>query len=384
MGTLRPYKVVEDKYESQESYTIDIDLPDKGRFSYMNLLVKANSITEGTGGGPFIRTLISNVNINEGGSSHLNGAPPEAFQADFWYKTGQPWREGRHKWQTALDEVISQIPIMFGESIADPKYGIDLAKMSDPTLSITYDTGATRNTAVAPFESDYYPRFTPIIYLQEGVWPALEGYQSLRQIDRYTPANSEEHKTELKGGRPIKRVYAQYDKSTPYYEWGHSLTKGMLWADNKKYKPFEFKTFNWMQVIRDCYGLMTFPCDFYYQKGNSKIDTVVGSPISVEGHVWQSEYTMDPAIGSGREWQAIFRQISDGGNVDAEVLPVSWYATGYLPWDFLVIEAEKMLGMEWLDPTDKAPMYLELDHVSNAATIAGEVNVHICDKAVQY
>lgn len=384
MGTIRPYKVVEDRYESQASYTIDIDLPDKGRFSYMNLLVKMNQETDGQGGGPWAKTMISNVNINEGGSSHLNGAPPEAFQADFWYKTGRVWREGRHKWQSALDEVISSIPIMFGESIDDPNYGVDLAKMSDPTLSVTYNTGATGLDGETPFEAGYYPRFTPILYLQEGVWPALQGYQSLRQIDSYTPANSEEHKTELKGGRPIKRVYAQLDLAEPLYEWGHSLTKGMLWADNKKYKPFEFKTFNWMQVIRDCFGMCKFPVDIYYALHNNELDCIVGSPISIEGHAWWPMTATDMALSSGRSWAPMVYDISGATYLTATVVPISAYTTGYIPWDMLVIDSEKMLGMEWLDPTEKAPMYLELDHVSTAADIGGPVNVHLCDKAVQY
>lgn len=382
MGTIRPYKVVTDRYESQSSYTIDIDLPDKGRFSYMDLLVKVRSDTDGKGGGPFVKTLCTSVSISEGGQSHLCSAPVEAFQADYWYKTGRTWREGRHKWQSELGECISQIPILFGESIVDPNYGIDLAKMSDPQLSITYNMANTGVDGETPFGSSYYPRFTPIIYLQEGTWPALQGYQSLRQIDKYIPANSEEHKTELKGGRPIKRIYAHLDIVVPYYEWGHTLATGKLWGDNEKYKPFEFTCFEWQQVIRDCFGLFTFPWETYYHQSSQGMDCVAGSPISIEGHGWIAEHFTDPALSSGRHMAPKFYRGSDG-LVANEIAPISLYATGYTPWDVMVIDAEKMLGMEWLDPSNKAPMYLELDHKSGAAAIGGPVKVHILDKAVQ-
>lgn len=383
MGTIRPYKVVDDEYSSNASYTLDIDLPDKGRFSYMNLIVKANQDTDGYGGGPIIKTLISKVSISEGGQSHLNSAPPEAFQADFYYKTGQVWREGREKWQDA-DEVTSTIPIMFGESIADPYYGVDLAKMNDPQLSITYNTGGTGLDALTPFEATYYPRFTPIIYLQEGVWPALQGYQSLRQIEKYTPSNSQEKKIELKGGRPIKRVYAQYDKTEPNYNFAQCVSTGKLWGDNERYKPFEFKALRWLEIIRDVYGYCTFPYEVYYCLHDANMDCIVGHVQSIEGHVHYGGWYMDPALSSGRSFQPMYYQISDGVVQTGVATTCSFIITGLVPWDIVPIDAPNMLGMEWLDPTQNAPMYLELDHTSTAGTITGDIKVHIADKAVQY
>ena len=57
---------------------------------------------------------------------------------------------------------------------------------------------------------------------------------------------------------------------------------------------------------------------------------------------------------------------------------------GIAPWAVYPIDMEKMLGMEYLDPKEHAPMYFELTHVSNATTIGGDIRVCIEDLVTTY
>lgn len=87
MPTIRPYKVVDDEYESQSSYTIDLDLPRAGILSSLDLMVKARTATSGADPSPWIKYLISSVSVNQAGQAFLASAPPEAFEADYYYKS---------------------------------------------------------------------------------------------------------------------------------------------------------------------------------------------------------------------------------------------------------------------------------------------------------
>ena len=383
MGTIRPYKVVEDETVAQASYTLDIDLPNKGRFSYMNLLVKMITATTGVAPDPYLRNLITSISINQGGQAHLNAATPDMFQADAYYKTGKLGQYGYNVMGSEAGEILESIPIFFGESMHDPAFGIDLSKMSDPQLSITYNNANTGSGSDTLWETDHYPKFTPIIYLQEGVWPALQGYQSLRQIDKYTPADSEEHKTELQGLRPLKRIYAQLDLKSPAYGWIHSITRLKLIGDNEQWKPFEQDVDWWYQIIRDSYGLCNFKAYVYYAKGGETLDTGVDKRVYNNIVLPDNEDDLFvPYGGSGRNVAIKEITIADGSH-PASINRAMYDFTGYTPWSIGVIDAAKMLGVEWLEYADKAPVYLQLDHVSNAATIGGPVRVAVADRATQ-
>lgn len=367
----------------QSSYTIDLDLPTSGILSSLMLMVKARTATTGNCSGPWIKYLISSISVNQAGQAFLNAAPPEVFQADAYYKTGKMPKRGYEVMGGAAAEVVEEVPILFGDKLNDMDHTIDLSRLNDPKLSVTYDLAATGPFGETVWDTSYYPRFTVIAYLLQGAGiPASKGYYSLRQIESYTPANSEVRKIELKGGRPIKRLYCQLDKKTIEYHWIHSIDEVRLWGDNEAYVPFLMKPDDWYELIRDIYGLCKVNAHVYYVLSHKFVDMcvdhIVSSFISLPENMLQKA---TPSGGSGRHTIIEIYTMSTGV-IYGSVTQAMYEFTGYCPWTTMVIDMEKMLGMEYLDPKEHAPIYLELTHTSVGAAIGGPVRIHISDLVV--
>lgn len=349
------------------------------------LMVKARTVTTGDAPGPWINQLISSVSVNQAGQAFLNATRPEVFETDFYYKTGRMPRRGYHVAGGAAGEVIEEVPILFGDDINDMEHTIDLSRLNDPKLSITYDLATTDLNGETIWNTAYYPRFTVIAHLLQGSGiPASKGYYSLRQIESYTPADSEKHKLELKGARPIKRLYAQLDRTDCVYGWIHSLDEVKLWGDNEAWIPFTMKCDDWQMLIRDLYGVCTVEAQVEYALNGKDVDTCVDRRINYEAHCHNNYDNIAQAYsGSGRKTRIQIRTIADG-SVYSSAFMAMYRFSGIVPWSTQIIDFEKMLGMEYLDPTEHAPVYLELDHVSNAATIGGPVNIHVSDLVTTY
>jgi len=383
MPRIRPKVLVDEKYESQTSYTINLDLPDTGRLSTLFLKVKAKTATTGNAPNPWMKYLISSVSVNEGGQAALNAAPPEVFAADFYYKTGRMPQMGfqRPGGDGALvDEVI---PIMFGEKINDPDHYIDLAKLSDPKLSVTYNLAETDHTAQTLWNTAYYPRFTVFANLFQGVGiPASKGFYSLRQSELWTPANSEKHLFEVKGPRPVKRLYMQQDTLMPNEEFLHLVNRVRLWGDNEGIIPFDMEAWPYTELIRELYGICEVDAYVPYAKGGQGIDIVtdrflggtVKLPVTptVQAHIQNA---------AGR--YGTFKCItSSSGGASTAVLQAELNIKGLAPWSVYPIDMEKMLGMEHLRPEEFAPMFLELEHASNAGDYSASMRIHTQDLVV--
>jgi len=380
MPTIRPYKIIDDEYVSQTSYTIDLDLPTSGILSSLMLMVKAWTEADGLCSGPWINRLVSSVSVNQAGQAFLNAAPPEVFQADAYYKTGKMPRRGYHVAGSRAGEIIEEVPIHFGNKFNDLEHTIDLSKLSDPKLSVTYNQATTGILGETIWDTDYPPRFTVIAHLLQGAGlPASKGYHSLRQIESYTPTNSLKKKIELKGGRPIKRLYCQFDPTHPQYGWIHSLDQVKLWGDNESWVPFLMKCDDWQMLIRDHFGICTVEAQVEQVLNGVHIDTCVDRRINYEAHVHNNyDVTAQAYSGSGRKTVLQIRTIADG-SVHATAVGGMFRFSGIVPWSTQIIDMEKMLGMEYLDPAEHAPVYLELEHVSGATAIGGPVRVHISD-----
>lgn len=381
MPSIRPYKIIDDKYVSQSKYTIDLDLPTSGILSSLMLMVKAQTVDTGECGCPWIKYLISSISVNQAGQAFLNAAPPEAFQSDAYYKTGKMPRRGYEVMGEEASEIIEEVPILFGDHLNDMEHTIDLATLNDPKLSITYDLAATgpNGKTVWDATTPYYPRFTVIAHLLQGAGiPASKGYQSLRQIESYTPVNSEVHKLELKGARPIKRLYLALDKKHPHFGWIHSASEIRLWGDNEAWVPFLLKIDDWYELMRDIYGLCRMNAHVYYVKGGTHVDSCVDKRVYLNANSLHTSLLHRAHGGSGRIVNINELNTVDG-TVSSTVLQSQYDFKGYVPWTTGVIDMEKMLGLEKLDPTLHAPVFLELTHVANAEAIGGPVNIYVSD-----
>lgn len=385
MVTVRPKKIVDREYVSQSSYTLDIDLPNAGILS--SLILRVHAITTETGQAPcpWAKYLISSVSVNQAGQAALNATRPEVFQADYYYKTGKFPRRGFNPLTSTATEVIEDIPILFGEKLVDLDHTIDLSRLNDPKLSVTYDTSATDVVGATIWDTDEYPQFDVIAHLIEGVGiPVSRGYHSLRQIESYTPVNSQKKYVELKGGRPIKRLYTQLDITQPYFGTRHTLDRVKLWGSNEAWVPLDLEVEDWYKLVKETYGLCDVEGIVYYARGGGRIDTCVDGVTHLAAEApFEGLHIFRAQRGSARDAALVQILISDG-TLCNDTITASYHFRGIAPWTVMPVDMDKMLGMEYLDPTDHAPVFLELDHVSGAAGVGGPMRVHIEDLATTY
>lgn len=382
MPKLRTKVLVDDETESQESYTMHLDLPSAGKLSTLWLGVKANSVVESGETSAFIKYLVSSISVNQGGQAALNAAPPEVFQADYWAKTGKWPQCGKHLGEDASENIEEIVPIMFGEVVNDPNHYIDLSKMSDPKLSVIYDTGGTGPNSGELWRDGYYPKFTVVADLMSGPdLPPSKGYHSLRQKAQYTPADSQIKKLELRGSRPIRNILFQFDRKSLHYGVYSSIDGLKLDGKNGEYVPFDLDDRELHLLHRRAHGLCEVTGKFDYVYVGANMDAVVdyreanGIVSTDNENVWAM-----PVGGSGR--QLPIRKFESGADpADLTTITAYFRFLGYYPWSIFNLDIPKMLGLESLKPDEHDPLFFEIDHVSNAATIGGPVKIHTVELA---
>lgn len=382
MVNYRSKVLVDDEYESQSSYTIDLDLPTTGKLSTIWLGVKAKTVTTGGESSAFIKYLISSVGVNQGGQSHLNSAPPEVFEADYWAKTHMWPQMGKHLGEDASENIEEIVPIMFGDVVNDPNYYVDLAKLSDPKLSVTYNLASTGPNSGTIWDTDYYPRFTVVADLMSGAdLPASKGYHSLRQQLSYTPVDSEKRNYELKGGRPIRNLLYQFDRKSLHYGIYTSLANLAIDGKNGEWVPFDLDDRELHLLHRRTHGLCEASFKFDYVYDGANMDGVV------DYREFRPAFDTDKAGcimtvdgGSGRQ-MPMRKFEANGVTITDEALTTYCRFNGYYPWSIFNLDIPKMLGMPPIMPSDYAPLYLKIEHVSNAATIGGPCKLHTIEIA---
>lgn len=381
MVTIRPKVVADEEYEEQTKYTIDLNLPAAGILSNLWLKVKARTSDTPTANEPFMKYLISSISVNQGGAAFLNSARPQAFQASYYYKTGKFPKLGRKMFTDDVADVEEVIPILFGNKVNDLEHTVDLGKLNDPKISVTYDLATKGIQDGTLWDTAYYPRFTVIADLLQGAGvPPSKGYYSLRQIEQYAVANSLEKPVELKGVRPIKRLLFERTYATEDYEWYHNLDRIKVWGDNEAYVPFDMKARDWLDIIEEKFGLCEVNGQLYYAYDDKFTDCVVAPRASYGAEQADSmDYVSTYHGGSGPKSVLAHVKISDGTHGAHNLLPIMFRYLGVCPWNIGVIDMPKMLGLDHLNPAEHAPVYTELEHTSTAATYATNVRVNIED-----
>jgi len=385
MPTIRPKIIVDNRYESQTSYTIDLDLPTSGLLSTLYLIVRARTLATIPIQDPYMKNLISSISLNQAGQDALNAARPCAFQADYYYKTGKFPQIGNRRWQTEGD-VEETIPILFGDKVDDPYHYIDLAKMRDPKLSITYDLATKDYAGYSLWDTSYYPRFTIIANFLEGAGiPGSLGYHSLRTLESFTPSNLEKRKVELKGGRPIKRIYLWQDGTIPGLVMHQNVSEIKLWGDNEAWVPFSMESERFKELVRMYFGIGKATGSLAYVGSTKDIDVIFEEMEHVSVHEDADQtHAADIDGGSGRGWSIQFYKRTDGLIDTSAVGHVNFEFSGIAPWGIYPIDMAKMLGMDTLDPKQHAPVHVEIDFEDSlTAAYAGPFRVLIEDIATQ-
>lgn len=380
MPHIRPKILVDHEYKAQTKYTIDLDLPATGLLSTLFLKVTAKTLTTGDCPSPWLKYLISSISVNQSGQASLNAAPPEAFQADYYYKTGEMPQRGYQRpggVAVIIDEVV---PILFGEKVDDEHHYIDLSKLNDPKLSVTYDLATTDHKGSTIWDTSYYPRFTVLSNLFQGPGiPANAGYYSLRQIHNYTPVNSQKAKIELKGVRPIKRLLVQYDELDPSAELLHLVDRARIWGANESWIPFDLEVTPWEEVIRELFGICKVTAFVSKVKGGQTMDMAVDKSLGSHVQIPQTnDRTAKLQNAAGRR-ATVKLLVTSTGAASTDVIAAEYYIKGLLPWSIAPIDMPGMLGIDHLDPTENAPVFLELWHTVNAGDYAAPMNIHVSD-----
>lgn len=374
--------VADDVYTSQSSYTLDIELPAKGILSTLWLIVKAKTLATDAGvPSPFMKYLISSLSVNEGGAAFLNAAPPTAFQADYYYKTGKFPHLGYRRWE-AVGDVLEVIPILFGNHERDFEHTIDLSRLSDPKLSVTYDTATKAMGLYDLWDTSEYPNFTVIADFMEGVGvPASKGYHSLRQMETYTPVNDEVHLFELKGNRPIKTIYIHPDEPEPSFAMRQGIDRIRLHGDNEAWIPFDMTSERFKDYIKALYGTCKVSTQIQYIRSTWSQDAIVEE---FDYRAYNEFNTLSQRLfaygGSGRGFTPRWIDIGAGTPADAQVGPAFYHVEGIAPWSVYPFEMKKLINMDYLDPMEHSPAYLELTHADNVTTtMAGPQRIIIED-----
>lgn len=385
MVTIRPKTVIDEDYVSQSSYTIDLDLPSTGKVSTLYLVLHARRAASNLGGNALARNLISSISVNQAGQEQLNAAPPDFFTADYYYKTGKMPIMGTRRWETAGD-IEEVIPIMFGDKVNDLDHYIDLERLNDPQISVTYNLAATDNEGNATWDTSVYPRFSVIANLLEGPGlPASKGYHSMRQIEKYTASNSQVKKIELKGARPIKRLLFQYDLTGIYYAMRQHVDRIKLWGSNEAYVPFNMTSERFKNLVKMAFGTGVARGNFEYWYGGKTINNIFDERDYIDIMLHNSKLIAAFAYGgSGHGFVLEPTTMSTGAADYSTALSGFFEFTGIAPYAIYPVDAEKMLGMEYIDPTEHTPLYLELTHSSSAGTMTGDTRVAIEDLVTIY
>lgn len=373
--------VVDEKYVSQTKYTLPLDLPTSGLLSTLWLIVHARTDSAVAANEPFMKYLISSISVNQAGQEALNAARPQAFEASYYYKTGKMPRMGQRMFTGNYYDMEEVIPILFGNKVDDLDYYIDLAKLNDPKLSVTYDLATKGLQDRTLWDTTYFPRFSVIADFLEGpAIPESKGYYSLRQIEAFDVVNDLINKTELKGARPIKRILPELVVASADYEFRNSLDSVRIYGDNEAWVPFRMTPERWANYVRMKFGLCETKYQIWYCQDDRFTDMVVAERVN---YLLQSmedpAYAPISAGGSGLKANIYHVKVSDGAYGAHNYVPSYFQNVGILPWNIQVIDFPKMLDMEHLDPTLHKPVVFELDFDATAATYADSIRVNIED-----
>jgi len=379
--TIRPKVVVDEESVEQTAYTLDLDLPTSGILSDLYLIVHARRVATTLGSNAWARNLISSVSVNQAGQAFLNAAPPDVFQADYYYKTGKFPIIGTRRWETYGD-IEEVIPILFGEKENDFDHTIDLSKLNDPKLSVTYDLEATDNESVCPWNTSVYPSFSVIANLMQGAdIPASKGYLSLRQIEKYTPANSQVKAVELKGSRPIRRILFQYDLKGIYLAMRQNVARIKLWGENEAWVPFDMTSERFKNLVKTIFGSGVARGNYERWYSGRTINNIFDERDYLDIHVHNTVTHDNYAYGGSGHGFMLKTVLSAEGTLAETDTQGYFEFAGIAPWAVYPIDMKKMLGMDYLDPKEHAPVYLELTHGSTAGDTPADIRVIVEDLA---
>jgi len=220
--------------------TVDLDVTEP----ITELVVRVKLTNESSHNINKIPTLIvSKLEIVDGGTVYASLDGPQAA-AGYFYETGQYPNHSYHERQDWGQDV--HIPLRFGRFLGDPTRNLDVSRLRNPQLKITWakDTLHLTNT------------------VQLGVRARVMGDVAgasaallTKSVRAFTTVGSGIEETELPTEYPIRRLFIQpYALATPPH---YVLSQFKLDCDAGKFIPFDLDIYEWMALTEQERGHCT-------------------------------------------------------------------------------------------------------------------------------
>lgn len=192
--------------------------------------------------------------------------------------------------------------LLFGGSLEDMEYGLDLGKHTNPQLKVTWDGSLTsiENTeATVAWHASTFPKLSIICVFLEAAPGSPRGFVR-SQYTTYTPAQSATKEIEIPRGNPLRRVvlrnfYAGSDEEDVFNRVKMDINRG-------GYTPYDLRYDDLIALNAALYGLAYYTGRLYYT-----------SQQRDDGHV--SDYMTNHPLIRSDECSMFYIQSRYGGQV---------------------------------------------------------------------
>jgi len=354
------------KAESGQTGTATYDLPEKDYLSALHVIAYRTTSTNTNGPLP-VHVIIDKIEVVDGGTV-IQSLTGEQVKGLMYYRGGvinfPPTVE------TASTESYDVFTLHFGLYPHDTKRMLDLSKLSNPQVKITWDASKTDHKGVSyDAISDPSMKFTVVAELYRGSPPGgVQGYVKSSQIYSWTQAASTTTEIEIPRGQPliglmINAGYAAKNFTDDVYELKLDL-------DNGAWVPFHFYADEVINMINTWYPQQV---DLAFQrdiKDDITFDTRVGYLSSLQAIAFTD-------VGKTVNWQSGTKGIGTIGQFDTATPSedTTWRLTGFqirghIPFHNYYIPMKALFdGSVWtLDTTQYSRIVLKVTSSSSAST----------------
>jgi hypothetical protein len=239
--------LVDSQDQTSDETVLQIDLPNKGCLSGIDLKLGADNTTETYGSSKHsILEIPKKIEVVVNGDIRLFSMNAQELFQWYWIKNGKP---PYHEFNTRPSETAEvMFPIRFGRWLGDPSYGLDLSAFDNAQLVIDYhlDPIATSTTLATDGYLTGTFNVNALAHITPPSKPAsFRGCISTRQYYNYTTVASEVKRMALPTQYPILSAGVYLFRSA--ISMNALVTKASLSLDNDAFIPIRGR---WYDHVR--------------------------------------------------------------------------------------------------------------------------------------
>jgi len=361
-----------DKTTTVTSGTETIDLPDVGYLSQVNLRAAALAQWVDEFALPMYH-IISKVELLVNGSQVVKSLTGRQIRALAWYHGMDLINLGTYSRGGQGEKTFWTFPILLGTKPYDPNCMLDLSQYSNPQLRVTWNAADTSTDGVSwDVSSSPTFRYGVDCILYRGTPGNVKGYIKSSEIDSWTTANSQIHRTEIPKGQELLglSVEGRYTLLSNL----NFFSRLKLNFDNGAWIPLDH-TYDSLRALYATWWNRNVQVGIYKSIADGDThDFMVGE---IDGFSFLSETSsLGHIILAGAEYPiyTINCLRSDGGAAHSTRADVHIWTRGYMPHQTYYIPMWGFLGGDWntLDTTKYGRIDLETTLGSAAGTSATE------------